>query len=71
VLREGCPAICATFEFRGWSLPESIDWVYDSSRAQQALEWKPDFGFEEVVNLLDDQISEVLPEEAERNRVSE
>jgi nucleoside-diphosphate-sugar epimerase len=71
VLRERCPAICATFESRGWSLPESIDRVYDSSRAQQALEWKPLFGFEEVVNLLDNQISEVLPEEAERNRVSE
>lgn len=71
VLRERCPAICATFESRGWSLPDSIDRVYDSSRAQQALQWKPAFGFEEVVNLLDKQISEVLPEEAERNRVSE
>ena len=68
VLRERCPAICTTFESRGWSLPESIDRVYDSSRAQKALEWKPVFGFEEVVNLLDMQISEVLPEEAERNR---
>jgi nucleoside-diphosphate-sugar epimerase len=71
VLRERCPAICATFESRGWSLPESIERVYDSSRAQQALDWKPEYGFEEVVNMLDNQISEVLPEEAERNRVSE
>jgi hypothetical protein len=38
---------------------------------KQALEWKPDFGFEEVVNLLDNQISEVLSVEAERNRISE
>jgi nucleoside-diphosphate-sugar epimerase len=71
VLRERCPEICATFKSRGWSLPDSIDRVYDSSRAQEALEWNPAFGFEEVVNLLDEQISEVLPEEAERNRVSE
>jgi nucleoside-diphosphate-sugar epimerase len=68
VLRERCPAICTTFESRGWSLPESIDCIYDSTRAQKALEWKPVFGFEEVVNLLDMRISEVLPEEAERNR---
>jgi UDP-glucose 4-epimerase len=71
VLRERCPAICETFESRGWSFPESIDRVYDSSKAQQALKWKPVYGFEEVVNLLDKQISEVLPEQAERNPVSE
>jgi hypothetical protein len=29
------------------------------------------YGFTEVVNLLDNQISEVLPEQAEENRVSE
>jgi hypothetical protein len=31
----------------------------------------PAYGFGEVVNLLDNQISEVLPEQAEKNRVSE
>jgi len=71
VLRERCPEICAIFESRGWSFPKSIDRVYDSSKAQQALTWKPEYGFEEVVNLLDKRISEVLPEEAERNRFSE
>lgn len=71
VLRERCQSICATFASRGWSFPDSIDRVYDSSRAQQVLEWKPMFGFEEVVNMLDNQISEVLPEGAERNRMSE
>ena len=71
VLRERCPAICETFESRGWSLPDSIDRVYDSSKAQKDLKWKPVYGFEEVVNLLDNQISEVLPEQAERNLVSE
>jgi UDP-glucose 4-epimerase len=71
VLRERCPAICETFESRGWSFPDSIDRVYDSSKAQKDLNWKPVYGFEEVVNLLDNQISEVLPEQAERDRVSE
>ena len=71
VLSERCPAICETFESRGWSLPDSIDRVYDSSKAQKALKWTPVYGFEEIVNLLDNQISEVLPEQAERNRVSE
>jgi nucleoside-diphosphate-sugar epimerase len=71
VLRKRCPAICETFESQGWSFPESIDRVYDSSKAQQALGWKPRYGFDEVVNLLDKQIPEVLPEHAEKNRVSE
>jgi len=71
VLRKRCPAICETFESRGWSLPESIDRVYDSSKAQQALGWKPGYGFDEVVNLLDNQISEVLPGQAVKDRVSE
>ena len=71
VLRKRCPAICELFESRGWLLPESIDRVYDSSRAQRALKWRPMYGFDEVVHLLDNQISEVLPEQAEKNRVSE
>lgn len=70
VLRERCPKICETFESRGWPLPESIDRVYDSSKAQEDLNWRPAYGFEEVVNLLDNQIAEVLPEQADRNRVS-
>ena len=71
VLRERCPAICELFESRRWTLPDSIDRVYDSSKAQKILQWKPLYGFEEVVNLLDNQISEVLPEQAEKNRLSE
>ncbi len=71
VLLERCPAVCRTFESRGWSLPESIDRVYDSSKAQRVLSWTPKYGFGEVVNLLDNRISEVLPEQAEKNLVSE
>ena len=35
VLLERCPAICRIFESRGWPLPESIEHVYDSSKAQR------------------------------------
>jgi UDP-glucose 4-epimerase len=71
VLLKRCPAICRIFESRGWPLPESIDRVYDSSKAQRVLNWTPEYGFGEVVNLLDNRISEVLPEQAEKNLVSE
>ena len=71
VLLERCPAICSLFESRGWPLPESIDRVYNSSKAQRDLSWTPKYGFGEVVDLLDNQISEVLPEQAEKNLVSE
>ena len=71
VLLERCPEVCRIFELRGWPLPESIDRVYDSSKAQRFLNWSPEFGFGEVVKLLDNQISEVLPEQAEKNLIAE
>ena len=71
VLYKRCPSICELFEARQWALPTSIDRVYDSSEAQQVLGWTPTYGFEEVVHLLDAQISEVLPEQAAETAVSE
>lgn len=71
VLRIRCPAICGLFESRGWPLPESIDRVYDSSKAQRVLDWKPAYGFEEVVRLLDSRIPEVLPEQCDETPDSE
>ena len=61
VLRQRCPAICELFESRQWEIPESIDRVYDSTEAHRLLGWKPRYGFESVVELLDAQIPEVLP----------
>ncbi len=55
------PDVCELFEQRGWSLPASIDRVYDSSLVQQELGWRPRYGYEAVVSLLDSQICEVLP----------
>jgi UDP-glucose 4-epimerase len=71
VLREKCPEICDLFAKRNWKLPASIDRVYDSSRAQSVLGWRPVHGFESVVRLLDSQIPEVLPEQATTHQVAE
>jgi len=64
VLRSKCPSLCALFERRNWPMPESIDRVYDCSLAKTELNWLPKYGFEDVVSMLDANISEVLPPEA-------
>ncbi len=71
VLRNRCPPICRLFETRNWEFPKSIDRVYDSSLAQRTLGWIPSYGFEEVAHLLDAEISEVLPERAPEETISE
>ena len=71
VLRERCPEICELFTQRNWELPKSIGRVYDSSLAQKVLGWQPVHGFDSVVQMLDAQIPEVLPEHARVHQVSE
>lgn len=61
VLRRRAPALVEAFARRGWNLPRSIDRVYSPQRAMDALGWKPRYGFEEVLRMLDDESSEVLP----------
>lgn len=61
VLRRRAPALVESFARRGWALPRSIDRVYSPQRAIDALGWKPRHGFEEVLRMLDDESSEVLP----------
>jgi len=61
VLKEKCPIIALAFEQRGWSLPTSLDRVYDSSAAQQKLGWQPKYGFDSVLEMLDNELAEVLP----------
>ena len=61
VLRLRAPALVAAFAARGWPLPAQIDRVYLSARAQQALGWRPRFGFDEVLRQLDAESPEVLP----------
>lgn len=71
VLLERCPSVCALFAARHWQFPASIDRVCDSSRAQNVLGWKPMYGFEEVVRLLDAGIPEVLPAKTAASHVAE
>lgn len=71
ILRNKCNSICDLFASRNWTLPDSIDRVYDSSLAQRVLGWKPVYGFEDVARLLDARISEVLPPQAAENAISE
>lgn len=61
VLARRCPAIVQAFASRGWTLPASIDRVYDSARAEDELGWRPRFGFQEVLDEFDRGSLEVMP----------
>lgn len=61
VLERRAPEMVEAFARRGWSLPKSIDRVYTPALAMQELGWQPRFGFTEVLKMLDEGSSEVLP----------
>lgn len=61
VLEQRAAELVVAFEWRGWQLPTSIDRVYTPARAMNELGWAPRFGFIEVLHMLDEQSSEVLP----------
>jgi UDP-glucose 4-epimerase len=61
VLRRRCPHIVSAMALRGWTLPGTIDRVYDASRARTELGWLPRFGFEEVLRQHDMGSPEILP----------
>lgn len=61
VLRRRTPALVAAFAQRGWALPKRIDRVYSAQHAMQALDWRPRYGFEEVLAQYDQHVPEVLP----------
>ena len=60
-LREYTPDLVENFDVRGWSLPKSLDRVYDSSLAQKELNWRPKYGYKSVFDMLDNEFAEVLP----------
>jgi len=61
LIRKHSPNLAHEFSLRGWSLPTSLDRVYDSSLAQKELKWIPKYGYEEVCAQLDACVAEVLP----------
>ena len=61
LIKEQAPELAEMFLQRGWTLPNQLDRVYDSSAAQQKLGWQPKYGFESVLDMLDNELAEVLP----------
>lgn len=61
VLRRRAPELVAAFKQRGWTLPARIDRVYSAQHAMQALDWRPRYGFEEVLVQYDQHVPEILP----------
>jgi UDP-glucose 4-epimerase len=61
VLHQRAPALVEAFARRGWPLPTRIDRVYCSERITRELGWRPRYGYEEVLALLDQGSPEVMP----------
>ncbi len=61
VIRKRQPQLAEEFDRRGWSLPQSIDRVYDASYAAQKLGWKPKRDAYDVLRQYDEGDFEVLP----------
>jgi len=61
LLRQRAPLLVDAFRRRGWPLPTRIDRVYSAQQALQALDWRPRYGFEEVLAHYDQHVPEVLP----------
>jgi nucleoside-diphosphate-sugar epimerase len=61
VIHNRAPRLAEAFVRRGWKLPHLIDRVCDPGLAMKELGWRPRYGFEEVLKMLDEGSSEVLP----------
>jgi UDP-glucose 4-epimerase len=61
VLERRAPELVEAFARRGWRLPKAIDRVYSPMLAMRELGWRPKHGFREVLRMLDEGSSEVLP----------
>lgn len=55
VIAEVCPQLVKEFHLRGWQLPQTIDRVYDASKAMSLLNWQPNYGFAAVLECLEQQ----------------
>ncbi|MFB9214298.1 NAD-dependent epimerase/dehydratase family protein [Vibrio sinaloensis] len=61
LVKNYAPKLAKDFADRAWHLPKSLDRVYDSSLAQRELGWQPKYGYESVLDMLDNEFAEVLP----------
>ena len=55
------PGLVIEMDTRGWPLPDNIDRVYSSAKAQEQLGWSPSWGWEEALAQSDRDDLEVLP----------
>lgn len=53
VLRELMPRCTEVFDQKGWKSLSLIDRVYDSSKAQKELGWKPEFTLEAALDRIE------------------
>lgn len=61
LVKNYAPKLAKDFADRAWHLPKCLDRVYDSSLAQRELGWQPKYGYESVLDMLDNEFAEVLP----------
>ncbi|MBQ4863999.1 NAD(P)-dependent oxidoreductase [Pseudoalteromonas sp. MMG013] len=61
LIHEKMPDLATEFRRRQWSMPCSLDRVYDSALAQTELQWQPMHGYQSVLTMLDNELPEVLP----------
>lgn len=61
VIRQRLSQLANEFDKRSWKFPQSIDRVYDSSYAQETLNWKPKRGALDVIKQFDNCDFEILP----------
>lgn len=61
VIQEYAPALAGDFARRGWSLPSRLDRVYNAALALKMLGWQSQYGYQSVLDMLDNEVAEVLP----------
>lgn len=61
IIRERHPQIAYEFDKRNWNFPTKIDRVYDSSYAENKLNWKSKRGALDVIKQFDNEDYEILP----------
>lgn len=61
VIELRCPELALAFQRRSWTLPQTIDRVYCPEHTIRALNWQPQYGYNEVLAQLDRRSAEVLP----------
>jgi len=60
VIRRRASGLALAMQSRGWQLPQSIDRVYCSYRAQTDLDWRARYDYAEVLRELDQGLPSVL-----------